>query len=440
MIMKPSRTECLAAVLTAGILQSVHAAPPAISGPFRFSPIAQSVEPGSIADLNSPWLLPAGFEQAILSDETDLNIYDGITYQPDSVDWNDMNVLNETGRHAGRYLYRTHEVRHVDPEDGSGGSVSVVDTWTGAAKVLALRYDWEALDGIEWTSWGTLLFAEEAGEQGRPDPDFPSAERGLLYEVAFDPLDPSTAASITARPALGAFAHEGIVVDAGGNVYVIDEFALGAICKFVPDNAGDLSSGQLYALKVTDPSRTGAAEWVALDRDAVQIDARTEALGKGATTWGRPEDLDLIRNVLYAAITSEAKVIAIDLKTPQPFVSNFVEAGVNVPVEGSTRWGVHTGFRSPDNVAVDRAGNLWIVEDNVPSDIWVATPDRNRDGRADNVHLFASLSDRTAEGTGIYFGKDSHVLFVNVQHSVSGNDKTMILYKSGTKNVLPIQE
>ena len=70
---------------------------------------------------------------------------------------------------------------------------------------------------------------------------------------------------------------------------------------------------------------------------------------------------------------------------------------------------------------------LWIVEDNVNSDIWVALPDEDGDGFSDGVYLFASLKDAAAEGTGIYFGKDPHTLFVNIQHSGTGNDKTMII-------------
>ena len=49
---------------------------------------------------------------------------------------------------------------------------------------------------------------------------------------------------------LGSVSHEGIEVDDAGNVYVIDEYSSGAIYKFVPETYGDLSSGQLYALKV----------------------------------------------------------------------------------------------------------------------------------------------------------------------------------------------
>jgi len=46
----------------------------------------------------------------------------------------------------------------------------------------------------------------------------------------------------------------------------------------------------------------------------------------------------------------------------------------------------------------------------------VAGRDRNRDGVAHRVRLFASLKDPEAEGSGIYFGKDPRTLFVNIQH------------------------
>src|SRR4030065_512702 len=127
---------------------------------------------------------------------------------------------------------------------------------------------------------------------------------------------------------------------------------------------------------------------------------------------------------LYVAATSEARVLSISLGG-KPTVNNFVKAGLTVPVE--TRTAGITGFRSPDNLANGPDGKLWIVEDNVPSDIWVALPDKDGDGASDGVYLFATLKDNGAEGTGIYFGKDPRTLFVNVQHSATGNDKTMAI-------------
>lgn len=420
------KTQSLLAAAVGAVLTSAALADTAVNGPMGFDPIAGSAYAELTADptilTNAPWVIPQGYKQFIVSDETNLNIYAG-------PDLNDMNTVNETGRHAGRYMYRTHEVRPDDENLGAytGGAVSVVDLKTGEAKVVVQRRDWEALDGIVWTPWGTVLFAEETGTALFTDPDFPAATRGLLYEMKLDKKHPTKAEWVKVRPMLGSVSHEGIEIDAEGNVYVIDENGPGSIFKFVPKHYGDLSKGQLYALKVDDSAtgdRTGTAEWVALDMNLAQVDARTAATMVGATGYGRPEDLERIGGMLYVAITSEARVLSISLGN-KPVVRNFVKAGLNVPVEN--RAAVITGFRNPDNLAKGADGKLWIVEDNVPSDIWVAQPDKDGDGASDGVHLFASLKDNAAEGTGIYFGKDPRTLFVNIQHSVTGNDKTMAI-------------
>ena len=176
----------------------------------------------------------------------------------------------------------------------------------------------------------------------------------------------------------------------------------------------------------------------------VQISARVAAQAQGETKFCRPEDLERIKNTLYAALTCEdvdnpantntsgpGAVLAIDLDEV-PKVSYVVAAGKNVPVEvqPSASTGGVTGCEGPDNLADGPDGKLWIVEDNAYSDIWVYDPksaDADKNGYRDGVHLFASLKDKPAEGTGIYFGKDSRTLFVNIQHSGTGNDKTMAI-------------
>ncbi|MCB1097374.1 MAG: DUF839 domain-containing protein, partial [Verrucomicrobiae bacterium] len=101
--------------------------------------------------------------------------------------------------------------------------------------------------------------------------------------------------------------------------------------------------------------------------------------------------------------------------------------GLNVPVES----GSVTGFDNPDNLGQTPDGKLIIIEDNVPSDIWIAGKDHNNDGAADEVWHFASLTDPGAEGTGIYFGKDPKMLFVNVQHStIDDGDATWVIIKN----------
>ena len=83
-----------------------------VNGPMKFKPIAASAYEQTTTDpliLNKePWVIPKGFTQYIISDEKKLDIY------PNSNDLNDMNTVNETGKRAGRYLYRTHESTSSD--------------------------------------------------------------------------------------------------------------------------------------------------------------------------------------------------------------------------------------------------------------------------------------------------------------------------------------
>jgi hypothetical protein len=134
-----------------------------------------------------PGKTPAGFTQAVVSGETDLNFYDG-----GSNDWNDMNTVNETGNQAGRFLYRTHELRFPDNQP-EGGSVSVVGLKTGITRLLAQDPSWNAVDGIRWTPWQTILHAEEVAG-------------GRLFEIVLN--DDLVSGSVIERPAVGRLAMQ----------------------------------------------------------------------------------------------------------------------------------------------------------------------------------------------------------------------------------------
>jgi len=392
------------------------------SGGFQFAPLAASAVCTPGGDANAPFIVPAGYTQTIVASEPDV---------PDAID---MNTQNETGPHAGRYLYR--------PAEGSIGAVTVTDLETGVTKQLAFHPDWENMDPIVWTPWGTILVGEEAGVQRRKDPQYPNAIGGLMYEIFLNPSDPTTADSVVALPALGAKAHEGNRFDSQGNHYGISESNPGFIYKFIPDRRGDLSSGQLYALKVTQATgdRTGSAEWIALDRDAVQVDARAAALAAGATGYNRPEDIEIASssgnshdgaNTLFVALTGQSgpadnRIIAIDLRGPTVF--DYVRIGLNAPAD----------FEMPDNLALSKSGDLYIAEDPGGSsptkkkgdDIWMASPGTGQHSPASSVVRFATLTDCDAEPTGLYFDIRGWGLFVNAQHrGGDGRDKAVLITK-----------
>lgn len=377
-----------------------------------FTPISGSATCGVVtppAELDDfgdyqPFILPEGYRSSIVTTERDPGLF-GLGKGVDNFD---MLTLNENGPQAGRFLYRTHEV-------GSNGSVSETDLVTGVTRIVANASHYEALDGIVWTPWGTVLFAEERIVASIKDPAVPNAVGGLVYE--YDPATETT----RPLPALGARSHEGLRFDVNGNLYGISESTpgntgqSGALYKFVPDTKGDLTSGQLYALKVLDASKTGPAVWVPLDRDAVKINSDAEAIRVGATGWARPEDVEIGtstgnnrggQNVMYVATTTDDLVLRIELDGDNAFVSNFVQEGVNV-----------SGMQSPDNLALDKQGNLFIMEDNGPGDIWMARVKGGGERIASEVVLFASLTDCSAEPTGGYFDRNGQTMYINVQHA-----------------------
>ena len=104
-------------------------------------------------------------------------------------------------------------------------------------------------------------------------------------------------------------------------------------------------------------------------------------------------------------------------------VNNFVKPCMNVAVEIGKpgEEGHQTGFDSVDNLVEAPTGELVMIEDNKPSDIWFASTNKvNQFGASEKVKLFASLTDPEAEGTGIYFSPtDPDTLYVNIQHSAA---------------------
>lgn len=414
----------------------------------NFDPLASSATCTPTVD--DPFILPEGYAQQVVAQEG----------EGGTIDLWDMNTQNEFGKDAGRYVYRAHEV-------STGAGVSVTDLKEGDTHMLAQRADWERFDGIVWTPWGTILTGEETTSAAQKDPQVPEAKAGLVYEIFVDKEDPSKLDTdnprdnvapfddgIAVRPALGSKSHEGMRFDKQGNYYGIHESSPGSIYRFVPDRKGDLSEGQLQALK-TENGHSGQGVWVDIPDEAARTDAQTAANAAGANGYNRPEDVETGEstgkdsnngaNTLYVAITGTDEVLAVDLSSKtQPFAYDYVgHTANNAPTSEAGG-----EFDFPDNLALDRRGNLAITEDPpsnpVGADIWVAEPpQQGRHQPASEVARFASLKDCAAEPTGIYFALkrtdqytagtpladlvNGESLFVNRQHSGLGTTQDQLV-------------
>jgi len=271
-------------------------------------------------------------------------------------------------------------------------------------------------------------------------------------------------------------------------IYFIDEDRSGSIYKLELKTPGDYAGGgTTYVLKAQNylgdvtvnwndeaggnaapavlASRFGASQWVAItDGDGNPLDGVTSPFGPttlncaagdagdecrdgdirpgrvaaddvGGTPFGRPEDMTIGKlpngnEVLYVTVTSEAGVISIEETADGPYVRLFASGtGASMGLDEGTPKNVGflptTGvLNSPDNLAVDALGNVYIIEDapnsgTVGGDVWFAR-DTDSDGVAESLDHFLSLQVNGSEATGMIFNPANPTEFViAVQHPTS---------------------
>lgn len=255
--------------------------------------------------------------------------------------------------------------------------------------------------------------------------------------------------------------HEGIQFDRDGNMYFIDELDGGNIYKYtsaarfsrvMSGKADYFAAGRTFVLRVGDgntANATGAYAWVPFtdanglalpgaltitDTNGVtSVDARntTNLAPFKGTDYMRPEDMQIQtvhgREYLYVATTTTNQVYRLDLKNKA--ISVFADRNT---IDLATGAAVGGALASPDNLAIDHDGNIYIVEDRngaVDDDIWFAK-DRNKDGdlldAGEGLGRWATNGTPGSEFTGLYFDPfNKRRAWVNIQHPSSGNDRTI---------------
>jgi secreted PhoX family phosphatase len=325
-----------------------------------------------------------------------------------------------------------------------------------------------SFDPSYWTPWGTFITGEEEWETA---PGGSTLPYGRLFELR-NPIDaPAIYEPLTAASNSGAdfvhqnvvprTSHEGIQFDKAGNMYFIDELNGGNLYMYVPaakmanvksGKADYFAAGQTFVLRVGDgntPNATGPYAWVPFtdasgaalpgaititDTNGVtSVDARntTDLPAFKGTDYQRPEDMQIQtvkgREYLYVATTSTHEVYRLDLR--KSTIAVFAD---RTTIDLATGAPVGTALASPDNLAMDNDGNLYIIEDRaggVDDDIWFAR-DLNGDGDlkdpGEGLARWASNGTLGSEFTGLYFDPtNKRRAWVNIQHPASENDRTI---------------
>src|SRR3569623_225978 len=356
-------------------------------------------------------------------------------------------------------------------EQGSGNvALQRIEIATGSVANI-VSSGLTSCDPVHRTAWGTIVFGEENGSNGRVFELLdPLASTGVTVSCSGAGTTTSDPAHVAFRPALGQLSFEGIALYPRGVMYFGDENRPGngnpggAYFKFIPNTLwsvggpaitdlanSPLASGSIYGMRIgkrssnTDYGQAnefGRGVWVPITGTA-PINLRAAAVTAKHTSYYRPEDLDIDQQALAAGnvrfcgnntgedtqgvdnhfgetacITDGTLAQAADtvtLSTPeyQPLVIGNVD------------------FAMMDNIAYQPNTGNWLINEDGEGP--VATPPRNNDiwscldAGADKDNLtdacvkVISLNDRNAESTGGIFDATGKRYFVSIQHNVTGH-------------------
>lgn len=338
----------------------------------------------------------------------------------------------KSGSSTAGYVAVNHE--------NSPGGVSILDVSYNASTKLWTRnnaYPVSFSDVVKTerncsgavTPWGTIITAEETRNTGDANGDGYN-DVGWLVEI--DPVTRAVKQYGNGKAeklwAMGRMSHENAVVAADNKtVYYGEDDPSGALYKFVANTAGNLYTGTLYVLKLTNSLSGGqptssTGSWVVVPNSTISDRNNTFSLasGLGATPFNGIEDVEIAPNgQIYFTSKGNGRVYRFT-DNGTSGVSNFITyvGGTNYTINfgsgaTSTAWG--TGN---DNLAFDNEGNLWVNQDGGNGHLWLVRAGHTQ--ASPRVELFAK-TPAGSESTGLTFSPDFKFMFVSFQHPNSSN-------------------
>lgn len=279
------------------------------------------------------------------------------------------------------------------------------------------------------TPWGTIITAEEATSSGDANGDG-FQDVGWLVEI-----DPATASVMDYNNDgtkdklfhLGRMNHENVAISNDGALaYYGEDGGTHCVYKFVANTPGDITSGNVYVLKMdlplsNDEPSSPTAVWIQVPNttQADQNNMPSNAAALGGTNFNGVEDVEIGPDgMIY--FTAKGKNRVYRFTDNGTTVSNFETfvGGMSYPIETASGTVVESWSDGNDNLAFDDKGNLWVVQDGGRNYIWVVRPGHRQS--APQVLLHTSVP-AGAEPTGLTFSPDYKYGFFSVQHPSGSN-------------------
>lgn len=300
------------------------------------------------------------------------------------------------------------------------------------------------------TLWNTVLSCEENFAETAAASKLPETHYGWVIEV--DPFDKSY---LKKHTALGRFNHEntamGLAKDGRVVVYMGDDKKDACVYKFISNgkyekqkgraNSALLEDGTLYVANL----KTGKWVPVTLEEVSKAIKEKPEQQKKfktqgdvvtycqeaailvGGTPTDRPEDIEIspFDNTVFICHTNNDNHGNIHGHITRIFEAKDDLASLEFDFEIFAAGGRQSGFSSPDNLAFDSNGHLWVVTD-------ISSSSQNKgvhksfmnnglfviptSGPDKAVALQFASGPVESELTGPFFTPDEQTLFLSVQH------------------------
>jgi secreted PhoX family phosphatase len=312
------------------------------------------------------------------------------------------------------------------------------------------------------TLWNTVLSCEENFIDTAEENSLPETHYGWVVEV-----DPFDGKFLKKHTALGRFNHEntamGIAADGRVVVYMGDDKKDACVYKFISSGKYNAANGRFNSVLLENGTlhvanlKKGA--WIPVTYEAVskllsdekykipsgvkntrdellkkfksQADVVTHcheaALIVGGTPTDRPEDIEIspFDNTVFICHTNNDAHGNIHGHITRIFEDGNDLGALAFDFEIFAAGGRQSGFSSPDNLAFDSNGNLWVVTD-------ISTSSHNKgvyksfmnnglfviptSGPAMGEAMQFASGPRDSELTGPFFTPDERTLFLSIQH------------------------